>query len=47
MTTPVPSFLNGSSSFLQVTIKAWMSFNFSKIQLQGQIQVQSKLSLNV
>ena len=34
MTTLVPSFLNGSSTFLQVTrptIKAWMSLNFSKI----------------
>ena len=34
MTTLVPSFLDGSSSFLQVTrqtIKAWMSLNFSKI----------------
>ena len=35
MTTLVPSFLNGSSSFLQVkraTMKAWMSLNFCKIQ---------------
>ena len=34
MTTLVPSFSNGSSSFLQVTrsaMKAWMSLNFSKI----------------
>ena len=34
MTTHVPSFLNGSSSFLQVTrptIKPWMSLNFGKI----------------
>ena len=34
MTTRVPSFLDGSSSFLQVTrqtIKAWMRLNFSKI----------------
>ena len=34
MTTLVPSFSNGSSSFLQVTrsiIKAWMGLNFSKI----------------
>ena len=34
MTTLVPSFLNGSSSFLQITrptIKACMSFNFGKI----------------
>ena len=34
MTTLVPSFFNGSSSFLQVTkaiIKAWMGLNFSKI----------------
>ena len=35
MTTLVPSFLNGSSSFLQVTratIKAWLSLNFCQIQ---------------
>ena len=35
MTTLVPSFLNESSSFLQVTrttIKAWMTLNFCKIQ---------------
>ena len=34
MTTLVPSFFNGSSSFLQVTrstIKAWMVLNFGKI----------------
>ena len=33
MTTLVPSFLYGSSSFLQVTraIKAWMCLNFGKI----------------
>ena len=34
MTTVVPSFSNGSSSFLQVTrsaIKAWMGLNFDKI----------------
>ena len=34
MTTLVPSFLDGSSSFLQVTrttIKAWMNLNFGKI----------------
>ena len=34
MTTLVPSFFDGSSSFLQVTrqiINAWMSFNFGKI----------------
>ena len=34
MTTLVPSFLDGSSSFLQVTrptIKAWMGLNFGKI----------------
>ena len=34
MTTLVPSFLDGSSSFLQVTrptIKAWMGLNFIKI----------------
>ena len=36
MTTLVPSFSNGSSSFLQVTrstIKALMSLNFGKIPL--------------
>ena len=34
MTTLVPSFLDGSSSFLhtiRTTIKAWMSLNFFKI----------------
>ena len=34
MTTLVPSFLDGSSSFLQIarpTIKAWMRLNFGKI----------------
>ena len=34
VTTLVPSFLNGSCSFLQVTsptIKAWISLNFGKI----------------
>ena len=34
MTTLVPSFLDGSSSFLQITrtiIKAWMDLNFGKI----------------
>ena len=33
MTTLVPSFSNGSSSFLQVTrsaMKAWMGLNFGK-----------------
>ena len=36
MTTLVPSFLDGSSSFLQITrqtIKARMSLNFGKIPL--------------
>ena len=36
MTTLVPSFLDGSSSFLQKTrptIKAWMGLNFGKIPL--------------
>ena len=35
MTTLVPSFLDESSSFLQITRptnKAWMSLNFGKIQ---------------
>ena len=34
MTTLVPSFLDGYSSFMQVaipTVKAWMSLNFGKI----------------
>ena len=34
VTTLVPSFFNGSSSFLQVTrstIKAWMGLNFGRI----------------
>ena len=34
MTTLVPSFLDGYSSFLQITrpaIKAWMGLNFGKI----------------
>ena len=34
MTTLVPSFLDGSSSFLPITrltIKAWMGLNFGKI----------------
>ena len=34
MTTLVPSFLDGSSSFFQITrptIKAWMCSNFGKI----------------
>ena len=34
MTTLVPSFLDGSSSFLQITrptIKAWMGLYFGKI----------------
>ena len=34
MTTLVPSFSNGSSSFIQITrsaIKAWMGLNFGKI----------------
>ena len=37
MTTLVPSFSNGSSSFLHVTrttIKAWMILNFCQIQQQ-------------
>ena len=36
MTPLMPSFCNGSSSFLQVTrstIKAWMGLNFGKIPL--------------
>ena len=35
MTPLLPSFLDGSSSFLQITrptIKAWMGLNFGKIQ---------------
>ena len=37
MNTPAPSFLIGSSSFLQVTstcIKAWMNLNFGQISPQ-------------
>ena len=37
MTTLVPSFLDGSSSFLQITrptIKAWMGLNYGKIPSQ-------------
>ena len=36
MTTLVPSFLGGFSSFLQLTrtiIKAWLSLNFVKVPL--------------
>ena len=36
MTTLVPSFFDGSFSFLQITrptIKAWMGLNFGKIPL--------------
>ena len=36
VTTLVPSFLDGSSSFLQIsrpTMKAWMSLNFDRISL--------------
>ena len=37
MTTLRPSFLDGSSSFLQITrptIKAWMGLNFGKLTLE-------------
>ena len=47
MTTQVPSFSNGSSSFLQVTkstIKAWMGLNFGKIpSLTSELAVLERL----
>ena len=50
MTTLVPSFLNGSSSFLLVTrpsIKAWMSLNFGKIpSLTSELAALERLKIN-
>ena len=52
MNTLVPSFLIGSSLFLQVTrtcMKAWMSWNFGKFatKLRPLIDVRIKFLLNV
>ena len=51
MTTLVPSFLNGSSSFLQVTrttIKAWMTLLFCQIlQLTTELAAFEYLKINV
>ena len=51
MNTLAPSFLIGSSSFLQVSrtcIKAWMSLNFGKFatELRPLIDVRIKFLLN-
>ena len=52
MNTLAPSFLIGSSSFLQVSrtcMKAWMSLNFCKFatELQPLIDVRIKFLLNI
>ena len=52
MNTLAPSFLIGSSSFLQVTrtcMKAWMSSNFGKFatELRPLIDVRIKVLLNI
>ena len=52
MNTPAPSFLIGSSSFLQVTrtcMKAWMSSNFGKFatELRPLIDVRIQFLLNI
>ena len=52
MNTLAPSFLIGSSSFLQVTrtcMKAWMSSNFGKFatELQPLIDVRIQFLLNI
>ena len=52
MNTLAPSFLNRSSSFLQVTrtcMKAWMSLNFGKFatELRPLIDVGIKFLLNI
>ena len=52
MNTLAPSFLIGSSSFLQVLrtcMKAWMSSNFGKfaIELRPLIDVRIKFLLNI
>ena len=50
MTTLIPSFLDGSSSFLQVsrpTIKAWMGLNFGKIpSLTSELAALEHLKIN-
>ena len=50
MTTPVPSFLDGSSSFLQVTrqtIKAPMSLDIGKIpSLTWELAALERLKMN-
>ena len=52
MNTLAPSFLIGTSSFLQVTrtcMKAWMSLNFDKFatELRPLIDVRIKFLLNI
>ena len=52
MNTLAPSFLSGSSSFLQVTrtcMKAWVSSNFGKlaIELRPLVDVRIKFLLNI
>ena len=52
VTTLAPSFLIGSSSFLQVSrtcMKAWMSSNFSKFatELRPLIDIRIKFLLNI
>ena len=52
MNTLAPSFLIGSSSFLQVTMtcmKAWMSLNFGKFatELRPLIYLRNKFLLNI
>ena len=50
MTTLVPSFSEGSSSFLQVTrstIKAWVGLNFGKIpSLTSELDALERLKIN-
>ena len=50
MTTLVPSFSNGSSSFLQVTrsvIKAWMGLNFGTIpSLTSEFAALERVKIN-
>ena len=50
MTTLVPSFSNGSSSFLQVTrsaMKAYMGLNFSKIpSLTSKLAALERVKIN-
>ena len=51
MTTLVPSYLDGSSSLLEVTraiISAWTSLNFSKIpSLTTELAALEHLKINV